>query len=348
MSQKLFINYKDIKTTASYVSIDAGVTYQDVVVSDLVLDPDTKNRYFRSGTEATMLEAHASLFGKAATDSFAPTDQIDSFAFAKTATDSFGVTEDIHVLLEILRTFTDSAPVVDSQAFAFDLPKTDSVSAADVEIRDFSKAAADSYGLLEAAALSFSNVYSDSTSVNDQFSRVASYVRTFSDAFTLDDITDVDAVQKSTIGAKTNVIGFADVQVFGTEKSLQDTATVAEQASLHPSRPEADGISASDVFQKVVTFSRVPAETVSVAESAVADVSKSLSDTPAMSDTFQKSVSFQRVFTEALSFADQHVANVGKGLSDTASMSESIQIQTRSIASSVLNAGVLNSAPLNN
>jgi hypothetical protein len=348
MAQKVSVKYKQIKTSASYAALDAVVSYQNVAVPEFILDADTKNRYFRSGTEATMLEAHAALFGKAATDSFAPADQIDSFGFTKVVADSFGVTEDIHVLLEILRTFTENVPVIDSQAFAFALSKTDSVSTSDVEIRDFSKAATDSYALLEAAALSFSNVYSDSTSVTDEFSQVTSYVRAFSDTFTLDDITDVDAVQKNTIAAKTNVIGFADVQVFGTEKALQDTASVAEQAALHPSRPEADGISASDVFQKVVAFSRAPAEIVSVAESAVADVSKSLTDTPAVADVFQKAVSFQRVFTEALSFADQHVANVGKGFSDTTSMSETIQIQTRSIASSVLNAGVLNSAPLNN
>ena len=249
MSQKLFINYKDIKTTASYVSIDAGVTYQDVVVSDLVLDPDTKNRYFRSGTEATMLEAHATLFGKAATDSFATADQIESFDFIKAATDSFGFTEDVHVLLELLRTFTDSASVVDSQTFAFDLPKTDVVTASDVDVRDFSKPVSDTTTVSESAALLFALPHSDSISTSDQFSKVVTFARSFTDTFVLDDVTDVDAVQKDTVASKTNVIGFSDVQAFGTEKPVQDSFTVVEAASLHPQRPEADDLSVSDDFQ---------------------------------------------------------------------------------------------------
>ena len=249
MTQKLSVSYRYIKTTASFVSLDAEVTYQDISVSDLVLDPDTKNRYFRSGTEATMLEQHATLFGKAAADTFSTTDQVQSFDITKSASDSFSMGDDIHVLLELLRSFADSTAVTDSQAIAFDLPKTDSVVATDVEVRDFSKPVSDTTTVSESAALLFALPHTDSITTSDQFSKVVTFARSFTDTFVLDDFTDVDAVQKYTVASKTNVIGFSDVQAFGTEKPVQDSFTVVEAASLHPQRPEADDLSVSDDFQ---------------------------------------------------------------------------------------------------
>lgn len=348
MTQKLSVSYRYIQTTASFVSLDAEASYRNIAVSELVLDPDTKNRYFRSGTEATLLEQHATLFGKAATDTFSTTDQVQSFDITKSASDAFGMGDDVHVLLEILRSFADSTSVTDTQAFAVNLAKADSFGTTDVETRDFSKVATDNYTVTEAVALLFSNAYADSVSATDQFARVVSYDKSFSDTFVLDDFTDIDAIQKDTIASKTNIIGFSDIQVFGTEKLLQDTAAVTELAALHTSRPATDGFGTSDVFQKVVAFSRAPAETVSITEATTADTSKVLADTTVVSEVFQKDVTFQRTFTEAVNFAEQAVATFEKGVTDTASMSDSVQIETTSLFSSVLNAGALNSAPLNN
>ena len=348
MTQKLSVSYRYIQTTASFVSLDAEVSYRNISVSELVLDPDTKNRYFRSGTEATMLEQHATLFGKAAVDSFAATDQVQSFDITKSTTDAFGMGDDVHVLLEILRTFTDNTSLADTQTFAVDLAKADSFGTTDVETRDFSKVATDSYTVTEAVALLFSSAYTDSVSATDQFARVVSYDRSFSDSFVLDDFTDIYAIQKDTIASKTNIIGFSDIQVFGTEKLLQDTAAVTELAALHTSRPATDGFGTSDVFQKVVAFSRAPAETISFTDATTADTSKVLADTSVVSEVFQKDVTFQRTFADAVNFAEQSVAAFEKGLTDTASLSESVQIETTSLFSSVLNAGALNSAPLNN
>ena len=84
MTQKLSVSYRYIQTTASFVSLDAEVSYRRIYLClSSYLDPDTKNRYFRSGTEATMLEQHATLFGKAAADSFSTTDQVQSFDITK-------------------------------------------------------------------------------------------------------------------------------------------------------------------------------------------------------------------------------------------------------------------------
>ena len=348
MTQKLSVSYRYIQTTASFVSLDAEVSYRNISVSELVLDPDTKNRYFRSGTEATMLEQHATLFGKAATDVFSTTDQVQSFDITKSASDAFGMGDDVHVLLEILRTFTDNTSLADTQTFAVDLAKADSFGTTDAETRDFSKVATDSYTVTEAVALLFSNAYTDSVSATDQFARVVSYDRSFSDSFVLDDFTDIDAIQKDTIASKTNIIGFSDIQVFGTEKLLQDTAAVTELAALHTSRPATDGFGTSDVFQKVVAFSRAPAETVSFSEDTTADTSKVLADTPVVSEVFQKDVTFQRAFAEAVSTSDQYVPTFEKGVAEGVSLSESFQFFTASLPSAVLNAGALNSMPLNN
>jgi len=165
-------------------------------------------------------------------------------------------------------------------------------SLSEILAKSFGTGLSDSSVISDVSVLDFGTSYSDTASLTDVFAQATIFNRTFADAISLDDFTDVDAITKDTTAAKTNIIGFGDVHSFGTNKPALEAVTVSE--------------------------------------------------------VFQKDVAFARTFNEAVSFSEQTVAAMERQFSETATITESISIQVASLASSVLNAGALNTVPFNN
>ena len=155
-------------------------------------------------------------------------------------------------------------------------------------------------------------------------------------------------VIKDTAASKSNIVGFTDSQVFSTSKALTDTPVMLEDASISQQKPASSELSVSDVFQKVTSYSRLPSESFGVTDSELITFGKGVFDSATVSESFDRTVSYNRVFSDAVSFASETVAAFEKSLSDSVGISESINVQVVSLASSVLNAGALNSASLNN
>jgi len=322
------------------------VGYQNLSAIDMVLDPYSLNQYFRL-EQFGISDAQALLFTKGFNELIEAIDQTE-LQFSKGLEDSFGMGDNAIVLLEILREFAESTSVIDAQSLSLELVKSETLEIADIAAMLISKSESDVTNISEEAVVDISSSLTESTSMSDQFTRASLYQRSFSDAFVLDDFTDVDAITKDSTAAKNNVIGFSDIQSFVTEKTLQDNASLTELAALSTERNASDSAAVEDVFQKVTTFSRAISDSTLISDSSSAAIGKELSDTASMSEAFQKNVIYNRTLSDAVSFAEQSVAAFDKGLLDTASMTESIQISVSSLASSVLNASALNSVPLNN
>lgn len=335
-----------VNAITAYSAPITEINYQNLSAIDMALDPYSLNKYFRLD-QVGVSEAQTLLVIKAFNDLVRMADQPD-LQVSKGLADSFGMGDNAVVLLEILREFADSAPVIDAQTLSLGLIKAEALGIVDIASMFISKAESEVANISEQAVVDISNLFADSVSTLDQFTRAVVYQRSFSDVFVLDDFTDVDAIQKATIATKTNVIGFSDIQSFVTEKTLQDTASLTELAALSTERAASDSVSVGDVFQKVTTFSRAISDSTPLSDSSSAAIGKELSDTATLSEAFQKDLTYNRTLTDAVSFAEQSVAAFDKGLSDVASITESIQITTSSLASSVLNASALNSVPLNN
>lgn len=337
---------RSVNAFTAYSAPITEINYQNLSAIDMVLDPYSLNRYFRL-EQFGISDAQVLLVTKGFNDVSGLSDQQD-FLIGKGIADGFAMGDEAVVLLEILREFADSAPVIDAQTLSLGLIKAEALGIVDIASMFISKAESEVANISEQAVVDISNLFADSVSTLDQFTRAVVYQRSFSDVFVLDDFTDVDAIQKATIATKTNVIGFSDIQSFVTEKTLQDTASLTELAALSTERAASDSVSVGDVFQKVTTFSRAISDSTFFSDSSSAAIGKELSDTAAMSEAFQKDLTYNRTLSDAVSFAEQSVAAFDKGLSDVASITESIQITTSSLASSVLNASALNSVPLNN
>ena len=292
--------------------------------------------------------AHRDL-GKGAADSFV-FDEATAFSVSNVLSDNTSVSEQLDRTVSFVRGFAETASVSEVTAASVGKALQDSTSVSDLFARvvTYDRGFVESFGTTDTDSRSVGKSLADTAALSEALSRTVSYERAFSDTFALDDFTDVNAIRKSASAVKNNVFGFTDTQTFGTEKNLQDTTVVSELAALATDRPVAEAMGVSDVFQRVVSFSRATADIASVSDNSTAVFDKGLTDTAAVSELFQKDVAFNRTFADAVSFAEQSVAAFSKGLTDTASLTESIQITTTSLASSVLNAGALNSSPLNN
>ena len=109
------VTYTDLQAMTAYRRLMTSVNYLNLNTTDVVLDPDTKNRYFRGsdGESFGLTEQHSMLFTKR------PDDQVDMLELAalsvtKPQADSFGVTDIATVLLTIRRFFDESIALAEA------------------------------------------------------------------------------------------------------------------------------------------------------------------------------------------------------------------------------------------
>ena len=109
------VTYTDLQAMTAYRRLMSSVNYLNLSTTDVVLDPDTKNRYFRGSDGETLglTEQASLLFTKR------PDDQVDMLELAalgvtKPQTDSFGVTDLATVLLIINRFFDESVALAEA------------------------------------------------------------------------------------------------------------------------------------------------------------------------------------------------------------------------------------------
>ena len=240
MAVKYTVSFQDLKGLLDSAdlrsvleSVEAKVILNAVNGQMIVeVDPDTLNRYFRSGTEATLSEVAAILFERPVSDSFSMGDTGPTFVFNKNPSDSVGVTESIALLITIVRDFTESLTVSEAAALSVNQEKTDSFAVSESQAYNLDKGLSDTALVGEQAALSTSLASTDSLSMSESLSRVTTFNRSFSDSFTLDDFTDVDAVAKQVNGNKTNIFSMTEDHAMSLSKGLSDSFAPTELLAI--------------------------------------------------------------------------------------------------------------------
>ena len=265
-------SYTLLRSNVTYSAIKSSVSFSKFAAAEVILDYDTKNRYFRDES-FTLGDLAALTPEKSVTDSVGTVaDVLQSVDVGKGFQDDFSIGDFAFVLLTLQRQFDDSVSIGDISTLTAGINRDELLNAIDVLEYAYSTPVTDTATLSELVVTSFDLAKFDSVSSADIFSRTLTYSRAFADSLTLDDFTDVDAFTKDTIGAKSNAVSFIDTQRFSTAKGVTDTPTM------------------SDLYTSVFVTSRA----------------------------------------------------------DAVSVAESISVLNRSLAPSVLNAGALNTATLNN
>lgn len=91
--------------------------------------------------------------------------------------------------------------------------------------------ASDEAFVTDESSIDYSRPESDTLSTDDLFERVVEYIRSFDDAFSLDDTTTLDGVIKDTYAVKTNVFGFSDESIFEFFKAADDAVEATDSFS---------------------------------------------------------------------------------------------------------------------
>lgn len=225
MSSKVIVNAKDVRSDISVTDLKSVIA-STLVAAEIILDPDTLNQYLNH--QFAFADSPSFGVGKSLSDSLTLGEAISSIGVGKVFPDSVSVTENINILLEILRAFSDSVSLVDAPVNAVSTAPSDQYQLTEADAKGVSLGKSDSYGFNDNRVSDVGKNLTDSQAMSDLFARTVVYARNFSDVFSLDDAATINAFIKDTSNAKTNVFGFADAQAFGFDKSASDSLSLSE------------------------------------------------------------------------------------------------------------------------
>ena len=161
MAFKSTVDFTKLKSVLSVLNLKSPFTYQNLQITDVLLDADSKNLFFT--TDASAL----------------------------------------------------TVTISESLAQALDKAVTETIS------------------ISEAAALAVSIPTSDSTTISESYSDVVSFVRAFSDAYSLDDTTSAsDDLKTDSSLVKNNVVNISESLFFGNLVNLTESPSISEASAL--------------------------------------------------------------------------------------------------------------------
>jgi hypothetical protein len=225
---KVQTTYVEINAASSYTLVRSSASFSGLTAAEVILDYDTKNRYFRDESFG-ISDVPALTAGKNFADNVGTfTDAIETVGVGKGVIDTLGMGDFAYVLLTLQRVFTDTYSVGDTSSLTAGINRTETLIANEVLSYDLSKLNTDSATLGDSPATLLSLAKTETLPLSDAFTRVITFSRAFTDTITLDDFTDVNAFTKDTIGAKSNAISFIDTQHFSTQKGLIDAPVLTD------------------------------------------------------------------------------------------------------------------------
>lgn len=328
---KLILTHRDLKSILTNRDLTAALSSR-MLIADALLDPDTKNRYFRSGTEATLSDQYASLFSKSAdADTFTLADA-PAVSFGKPATDTFGFSESVLTQLTFFRNFTDTFTLdditaVDAVRKDVASDKTNIFGFSDDQTIGFGKELGDTFELAESIdAFGVGKGLADSQPMTELLARTVQYFRSFSDTFVMDDAATVDALQKATSALKQNIVSMGDA--FGRtvvfNRQFTDSVAPTEAAAVSFSKAATDdSFTVSESFARTVAYSRSVSDSQGFADEIDSfGIGKGLADSQAMTESHASALSVAK--SDSFSMSEEASSLTGKALTDALSVAESL------------------------
>ncbi len=343
--------YPLYQTTVNYRRLVNSIYFRDLQTSELVLDPDTKNRYLKDTDAVSFLDALSLAFERPLSNLAHLTEQA-AIGYSKNVDGDALFTSDlVHVLLIIQREFFDSLSVVEDQTLLSVNKLTQDVLGASDQINSWqvAKELASSATMQDPGpALSVFKDALDGISTADIYSAVVSFSRSFFEEVTA--VSDVRPIFDLNLGPAEELLP-VDSLAYLFETFAADEALVTDTPSIDYSRPESDTLAADDLFERVVVYSRAFNDVFTLDDTTTVD--GVIKDTYAVKTNvfgFSDESVFELVKAadDAVEATDSFSYSAENSLEDVFVVNESLVVAKRSTASSVLNIGAFNSAPFNN
>ena len=201
-------------------------------------------------------------------------------------------------------------------------------------------------------------------SVTEALARVVSYIRTFSDAYALDDLASAeDNLATLSSLVKNNVFSVSDLPAFAVVKpGITDSLNVTESTALEPSLGKSDSVGPSDAaptfvislaasdslsLSEVLSLGgqNVFSDQVSITETTNLNSGDEVQDTTAIVENLVSEFGSNR--SDTLTMSEDSVLTFSKSLTDNATISESVDILFIPGGGSILNSAALNTFVLN-
>lgn len=266
--------FSDLRVLTEYVDLNYGVDFLNLSAVDIVLDADSKNLYFAPGYQedkaltVTITESLANAIAKTVTADTTSILEAAALEIGKPAADSVSFSDVVVTLLVFERAFSDTLGVAESYVSNFGKNPSDSANVAESYASSFSKAASDSASISESYTPDFGKNPADTVSVAESFASVRTFVRAFSDAYSLDDTASAEDDLATESGLnKNNVVSIGEsLDSFAVSKPFSDTPTISESFA-HDFSPATIADSTSVGEAHAVSFGQATTDSVSVSES---------------------------------------------------------------------------------
>lgn len=244
------VTTRDLKAISSARDVQGIATARLMKAVDVRLLASTLNRYFSD--VQSMTESASIGFSKGAADAFSVAEAA-VFAIGKGASDTLTLSESPSIVTTYIRAFSDASSLSEASAIGFDKVVNDTnnetMSMIESSVMGFDKGASDTISIAEASVQAVELAKTDSFTVTEVFSRVATFTRVFADAFAMDDAATVDAFVKDYDGNKANVFSFSDSEAIGFEKAATDSFSFVDAPGVGFDKGViADSVSISESF----------------------------------------------------------------------------------------------------
>lgn len=230
MSKRLDVTYVRLKADIAYQLVHGNITWAELEATEIDLNYYTLNRYFADAVGFTDTPSLDVAKNASEILSFSESKEL---TLQKQISEALSMSDNVDIVLFIYRDFSDSTAISDVSVLAVDKNISEALTVSDIASISSALAKTESISFADDPALSVSKPFTDSLGLTESFDRNASYVRSFSDAFSLDDIeTHVNGAVLN----KTNVFGFIDTNTFSLQKNATDSLSFSENFSHDVSR----------------------------------------------------------------------------------------------------------------
>jgi len=291
---------------------------------------------------------HTMAFAKTLADVVPTLTENSTISYFKALADATNVAENLSRVVSFIRDFADSTSVSENATISYGKNETEFLYMGEQHSLDVDKPLSDTATVADSPAISYSRPDSDSVTISESFSRVVTSARTFTETATVSDdstlavgLNKTDAVAISQVFGRTVVFNRTFTDAF----TIDDSATVDAFTKDTQAR-KGNVVGVTDNFSRVFTAVRDFTDSVAVSDDPVLDIGISKSEV--LSVLEQADITFSANKSDSLSLSEVESKQISKGLDESVSISDVLTFNKRSSASSLLNAGAINVAPINN
>jgi hypothetical protein len=226
MAKKADVTYVNVKAAVAYQFARGKITWTELKATSVSLNYYSLNQYFDDAVSFSDV-SDFNLSKIADPDSLTLSDS-QQLSLQKQLIETLSVSDNVDIVLTVFRNFSDSTAISDVAVLTVEKGFTETVTVSELLTMNVSLAKADAVPFTDAFSFFVDTPYADAVSVNDSFGRTVSYVRSFTDAFSLDDTeTHINGAAIN----KTNVFRFTDVNTFSLQKNVADSVALSESFS---------------------------------------------------------------------------------------------------------------------